>query len=80
MFPIEGLDDCPIAVLGSFESIGVYKIEGGHLFFRVDRPLSAKSGEIPVFCFGLGKSPTMIEKTHLLLAFAWGNVIQLIVM
>lgn len=79
LFPIDGVDGIPIVALGSFDSIALYKIEEGHLFHWIERPLSAKPGDMPAFCFGFGKSPTEIEKTHLLFAYAWGNVIQLVV-
>ena len=42
MFPIEGLDETPIVALGSFDTIVFHKVEGGQLFFRIEKPLSAK--------------------------------------
>lgn len=80
VFPVEGIDETPIVVLSSFDTLAFHKVEGGHLFFRIEKPLSASLGEIAQYSFGFGKSPTNIERTHLLFAYAWGKAIQLVVM
>jgi len=33
MFPVEGIDDTPIVVLSSFDTLAFHKVEGGQLFF-----------------------------------------------